>query len=273
MAELQAKLAAAETTVAGNQQKIDELRSQLGAVDAAAGARITGLPVHQGDLRPGQVRLRGLAGRRRLERRAQGRGGRGARKAHDRAAHAGPEDGSRTRGAAAAARAAQRRSGNHSGADHGDAPGREPAAHAAGRHRAEPGQGLLPERAAPRFPGADAQDSADHPAERRRRRELHPGARRWIGARRAISRSIGWATRSFHSRSRRTRTWRRISAATRRIRWIRSAAPSATRAWVSRSASAMQRTCRRPRSRKRSGKRNSAGKSRICGTTRCCRRA
>ena len=61
---------------------------------------------------------------------------------------------------------------------------------AARRHRAERRQGLLPQRAAARLHGADAQGAADHPAERRRRRELHRACRRWIGARPATWRSI-----------------------------------------------------------------------------------
>ena len=59
--------------------------------------------------------------------------------------------------------------------------------------------------------------------------------------------------------------------ATRRIRWIRSDAPCATRGWGSRSASATPLTRRPPMSRSTSGKRSITGKSRTCGTTRCCR--
>ena len=77
--------------------------------------------------------------------------------------------------------------------------------------------------------------------------------------------------RSTRSRSRRIPTCPRTSAATRRIRSTASAARCATRGWGSPSASATRRTCRAPKSSRRSGRRSSAGSSHTSGTTRCCR--
>ena len=141
------------------------------------------------------------------------------------------------------------------------------------RHRAERGEGLLPERAAARLHGADAQGSADHPAERRRRRELHHACRRWIGARPAIWRSTRRATRSTRSRSRRTRICDRTSAATRRIRSTRPAARSATRG-MGQSVS-FRDAAHAPSNAKQQrgvGREVPLGRAALCGTTRCCRR-
>ena len=103
----QAQLAAAQKNVAANQQKVDELQGKLARARRAAVPRDAGLPVRQGDLRPGPLRLRGGARRRRVERRAQGRGGRGAGEAADRAE---PAASRRRRPSATALQTAARRS-------------------------------------------------------------------------------------------------------------------------------------------------------------------
>ena len=111
-------------------------------------------------------------------------------------------------------------------------------------------EGLLPRRAAARLHGADDQGAAGHPAERRRRRELHAGGEDGPvpdlppGDRPRRLREVPAAV---HDASEPATS---ISAATRRIRWIRSAAPSATKGWGSRSASATRRTRRRPTEQK-----------------------
>ena len=141
-----------------------------------------------------------------------------------------------------------------------------------GDDRAEPRQGLLPQRAAARLHGADADRPPDCHAERRRRCELR--SRREDGPLHDVPSwlSTAEATRSIRSRSGRTPIFRRTSAATRRIRWRRRAAPFAIRDLEARRASTTRRTIRAIRSNDRNGKRSITGTSRTCGTTRCCRR-
>ena len=67
-------------------------------------------------------------------------------------------------------------------------------------------EGLLPQRAAARLHGADDQGPADHPAERRRRRELHARAEDGSVHDLPPGDRPRRATRSIRSRSRRTRT-------------------------------------------------------------------
>ena len=162
------------------------------------------LPDDEGDLRSGSLRLRGDAGQRPVERREEGDDRRRTRRKQLHELDLAREK------AEADKADVQKQLGQYTGevvdraeVDRRDQRRAEPPAQAPRRDRAEHGEGLLPQRAAARLHGADAQDPADHPAQRRGRRELHPRRRRWIAARPAIWRSTRRATRSIRSRSRR----------------------------------------------------------------------
>ena len=133
-------------------------------------------------------------------------------------------------------------------------------------------EGLLPQRAAARLHGADAQGAADHPAERRRRRELHPRAEDGSvpdlppGDRQEGLREVPAAVHDAPESRRRT------SAAARRIRSTSRLhglprGHGAVGQLPRRGAHAGEREAEG-----RVGRRSTTGKSRTCGTTRCCRR-
>ena len=169
---------AAQQNVAANQAKVDELQEKLEGRRHAAVPRDGRLPVREGDLRPGSLRLRGA--RAPTDRRAD----REEAEALDDEAKrldelnlarekADAEKAAIQKQLGAVHRQGRRRCRSRSTTCSAE---QNAPAQAARRHRAERGQGLLPERAAARLHGADDQDPADHPAERRRRRELHPRA-------------------------------------------------------------------------------------------------
>ena len=256
-------------------QKVDELQDKLKDADNRLYRATARLPDDEGDLRPGSLRLRGVARQRRCRARR-----RKAQIADDEAKQlnelnlAMREGGRRQGRRPEAARPVHRRRSRpmQKQIDEHERRADAPAASALDVDRAERAEGLLPQRAAARLHGADDQGPADHPAERRRRRELHPRAEDGSvpdlpsGDRQEGLREVSAAV---HDASRISRP---ISAAARRTRSTRPAAPCATRAWGSRSASATRRTRRATRSRRRSGRRSTTGSSRTCGTTRCCRR-
>ena len=175
--------AAASGAAAGDER---EGRGQPAEGRRAAGAnrgrrqpavpRHNRLPDGEGDVGSGPLRLRGVARSPRIRRGGEGPGGGRTGAARRRAEPRSREDHGGKGGAAGGARQVHRRGRGHREGDcRADRRG-NPSAESARRHRAERREGLLPQRAAPRLHGADAEDSAGHPAQCRRRCELHPRA-------------------------------------------------------------------------------------------------
>ena len=265
---------AAQKNVAANQQKVDELQAKLKDADNRLFRATARLPDDEGDLRPGSLRLRGVARERRVERRR-----RRARVAEDEAKQLNElnlalREGRRptrptSRSSSASTPARSRRCRSRSTRC-------TPSRRGCSKRLDVIAPSVVKDyfRNAPLldFMAPTHQGPADHPAERRRRRELHPRAEDGSlpdvppGDRQEGLREISAAVHDASEPATCT------SAAARRIRSTRSAARCATRAWGSRSASATRRTRRATRSRRKSGRRSTTGKSRTCGTTRCCRR-
>ena len=163
--QLQAQRQAAREKVAANQQKVDELQEQARGRRQPAVPRHDRLPDGEGDVRPGPLRLRGVA-ERRASPSAEAKG-QAVAEQERRVTELNLEVEKIT----AERTALQTELGevHRPGRDHREADRRDdrrgdPAAEAARRDRAERREGLLPQRAAARLHGADAQDSADHPA-------------------------------------------------------------------------------------------------------------
>ena len=153
---------AAQKNVAANQAEGRRAAGEAEGRRQHAVPRDARLPVHEGDLRPGSLRLRGRA-----RRPSASSAEKKQSVAEDEAKQlnelnlAMREGRRREGGDPEAARAVhRRRSATVAEADRGDERRAEAAAQAARRHRAERGQGLLPQRAAARLHGADASRSS-----------------------------------------------------------------------------------------------------------------
>ncbi len=279
---LQGSLAEAQKSVEANQAKIDELRDQMTEVDARLARESQDYQFSKATYDQDRYDYEAARVAERVRRGAQGRGGDGAARSHQRAPAPDGEDDRGAQRASAAARPADRRGRQVPGRDHRDSAGAEPAPHAPRRPRAEHAEGLLPRRAAARLHGADAQGPAGHPAQRRRRRELREGgedgslpdlpSRHRSRGLREVSAAVPDASQPGRLSRQQLEAPARSGRLHRLPRRHGSvgelqATPGTCRARQVRGAP--QRHDLEEAST--SGKRSTTGKSRTAGTTRCCR--
>ena len=176
IAQLEAQKTSAAQQITANQAKVDELEDQLAEADKTLYRATLDYNYLKAtyDQDRYDFETRRVAAPEAASTAQKAEGSRGPGEAAGRA-EPGDGEGDRRQGRNPEAAECLHRAGRRRAEADRGAPDRADASRQApGRPRAERHQEILPGRAAARLHGADDQGPADHPAERRRRRELHP---------------------------------------------------------------------------------------------------